>query len=158
MTLGDDMQVVPLTIYGVVQNRTARLFDRDGRSLCSVRVDRIGLPPKRVVRRIIWWNWATRMAQRARSFSQKRLADPWLRKAEVLAMSFRLRRRQQQYLGGRRRLDRFNTTTWHDAALRMVLQAHNRFRRFARSGWVRWSHTVSNNQNKRADAWRSRRT
>lgn len=147
-------EVTALSITAIVVGGKATLLDRHGRRLCGVKLDRLGVPDPAVIRGRLWADWAKLAMVRAFGASQKSSRDPWRRKAENMAASFRLRRRQKPYLGGMRRLDNFSSPTWHSAALRMVQQAHNRLRRFERSGWVRWSHTVSNNQNKRADAWR----
>jgi len=150
--------VTALSITAIVIGGIATLLDRHGRRICGVRLDRIGAPEPAAIESRIWNSWAKLATTLGFWASQKDSRDPWCRKAENLAVSFRLRLRQKPHLGGMRRLDNFSTPTWHEAASRMVAQAHNRLLRFDRSGWIRWSHTVSNNQNKRADAWRRKRT
>ena len=158
MTQANPLRVIELNIPALVRKDRATLLDRNGRAICTVRLGRLGIPPADAVEERLWKDWASRMVLKLFALLQRQPADPWQKKAQGLAVSFRLRRRQRSPKSQRKMLDNFRTTGWRDASTRMVLQACNRFRRHDRSGWNRWSHTVSSNQNKRVDAWRTRRT
>jgi hypothetical protein len=141
-----------LAIPACVRGDLAVLLDRKGRRLCGVRLDRLGPISEELTSELLWHYAAKAMTFRYAFVSLKQCNDPWLKRARSLSASYRLRRHDRSYQGGRKQFDRYPTHTWSDAAKRMVQQAYNRFRRRDRSGWVLWSHTVSSNQNKRAES------
>lgn len=99
------------------------------------------------------WEWANsvqRMLRRWRARLRRHCHDPWQRRCESLAASFRLRQLSLNSVAtGKRHFECYSTSNWSDATKRMWRQSNNRFRRHSRNGWTRWSHTVSNNHNKR---------
>jgi len=152
--------VTELTIPALVRKGRARLLDRDGRAICTIRLARLGIPPASAIEELRWKNWAKQKTLQFFWSSHKPLLDPWQKRAYSLVVSFRLRRRGCPPRSQRKLLDNFVTINWHDASIRMTQQAWNRLRRYDRSGWDRWSHTMSCNQNRRAERiyWQTRRT
>jgi len=146
-------QLVTLTVTAAVSGDRAVLLDKSGRKVGHVKISRIGQLGDRAAREYLWHVWARSVIGRYGFRLQMKLLDDtyddWHRKARALAASFRLRKHNVPRRTERRRLNRHVTTTWWEAAKRMVWQGHNRFRYRVRSGWVRWANTVSRNQNKR---------
>lgn len=99
------------------------------------------------------WRWQTaivRLSWRLQGRARSRSLEPWGRRCASLSASFRLRRLSHNNKDPpKKQSKKYRTSTWEAAATRLREQGHNRFRRYNRSGWSRWSHTVSNNQNKR---------
>ena len=101
----------------------------------------------------LWRPWAKRVTAYLSGQRQRHRAnqDAWLRKAQILASSFRIR--------GKRRVKRKSTqkkqpgarrTTWYTACSRMQQQANARNYRNNRDPWHKWASTVAGNANKRA--------
>jgi hypothetical protein len=139
----------------VVCDDRGTIVDRDGRVLArDIVLDR--LRPLENERKLLdamqWITAARRMQQSLARRTNRRLAekDPWKRKAENLAASFRRRSLDNVRPKDRGRFEQYRTTTWDEAVRRLWQQGHNRFRYFNRSGWNRWSYTVSNNHNKKS--------
>lgn len=99
------------------------------------------------------WQWnavAKRMAASSQRHHQSHTNCPWARKADSLASSFRIRRRfRSPPVRRRQRFESYTTSSWSDACKRLSMQGTNRSRRHRWNGWVRWSHTVANNHNKK---------
>lgn len=150
-------EITTITVAAAIRDGIAVLLDRDGRALGKrIRLERFGEISAEA--RTAWeWHYAVRnMAQALASRTAARMADPWARRMNNLVASFRLRRFDRPLRGGRAFFDSYATHTWSEAAKRLVMQGHNRFRVRTRSGWERWAYTVSNNQQKRADGYAQR--
>lgn len=143
-----------LAVAAIVDGQRATLLDRNGRTICmSVALSRVGpVNEEQILATYAWDTAAIRMAGALLARRKRNEADPWQRKADSLAKSFRLRSFDRAARGGRTRFEKYSTTTWPEAAKRLWQQAHNRVRRHDRGGWIRWAHTASGNGNKRADA------
>jgi len=151
----DTRRIVTLQISALVHGEKAVLIDCDGRQLGANAIPLRRLQPagSRGVARILWTDTAASLSQQANakaSHAHKRTA--WDRKINNLAGSYRLRSRDISLPRGRRRSQEYPTTDWPGAVDRMVEQAHNCYRYNSRSGWVRWSYTVTKNENRRACA------
>ena len=139
-------------VSAVIQGETARLIDRDGRKVGSAKLSRLEPVSADIAVACLWQVAAKRLVDRFDFYWLKNVGNAWEQKARCLATSLRLRMKGRPGKGGRRRFDKYGTTAWPEAAKRMVSQGYNRAKRHDRSGWVLWSHTVSSNQNKRAEA------
>lgn len=148
-----------VTLVAVVSLRDGlALVDRDGHMLArGVRQDRLGPMTAEAIFNWTWRDVVARMAKSVNARASSRRVDAWQRRADSLSKSFSLRGRDLEYRGGRRAFDRYRTTTWSEAANRLVEQGRNRLRVCSRSGWERWAYTVSNNQKKRAVAYERRK-
>jgi len=149
------MRTETASITVLVDGEKASLFDRNGKRLCShaVALDRLQPTSPEVALRLPWKSIADVLARKANlnaSYVQRR--TPWDKKINNLIGSFRLRSRDLRLPRNRRRFDRFPTRTWASAVARMVEQARNCHSYNSRSGWARWSHTVTKNQNRRVHA------
>lgn len=138
-------------IAAIVTGGDACLMDCKGGVIRRrIPVNRLGPIDAEASNTLLWQETLRHTLNRhAAKWTRRERRDPWLRKAASLATSFRLRVKNRRARGGRKRFDRYATRTWHAASQRMVEQGYNRHRRQDRSGWTRWSHTVSGNHNKR---------
>lgn len=148
-------QIVTLQISALIDGEKAVLVDGSGRQLGTEAFALRRLHPAGAsgVARCLWKHTAGSLAQKAHfkaSHAHRRTA--WDRKINNLVGSFRLRSRDITLPRGRRRFEEYPTTDWPAAVRRMVVQAHNGYRYNSRSGWVRWSYTVTKNENRRAHA------
>lgn len=144
------------TVAALIEGNRVQLLDRFGRRIASVNRERLGPLEQGVAVRMRWERTAKRLAIRAKQhFCAPRNA--WSARAASLAASFNLRRYERDPLGGRKRFEKYRTTEWKDASHRLRQQITNRCRVRTRSGWQRWSYTVSNNQAKRVAAYERRR-
>jgi len=146
-------RIITLAVVAVIDGDKVTLLDRKGRVLRDgIALSEVQVADRGAVECYLWRRWAA-AADRGNSRNrEEKLADPWTRKAVTLSASFRLRRHAPPPQSNRRRFQEYPTKTWPEAATRMWMQGHNRWRRHDRSGWVSWSHSVSSNQNKRAEA------
>ena len=144
-----------ITVTAIIHGQFATLIDRHGRPLRrNIDVSRLGrlVDDAPLRERWAWRHAIARMkacvaGRAAASISGCR--NPWQRKADNLAKSFYLRSVDHARPRGRCRFEKYSTTTWDAAVKRLVQQGYNRFRYLNRSGWHRWSCTVSNNHNKK---------
>lgn len=141
-------------VTAVVHNKRATLVDAQGRVICrNVELARLGKAADEasLQERWEWRHAAARMKACVTGRITRRTAhgNPWQRKADCLAKSFQRRSTDHVRPRGRCRFEQYNTTTWDEAAKRMLQQGYNRFRYLSRSGWHRWAYTVSNNHNKK---------
>jgi hypothetical protein len=147
-----DLQIETFTVSAIIRGDKATLIDRHGCTIGHAERSQLGPLDDGAKEELAWQRAVNSMAGHFAFRQLAQINDPWLKKADTLASSFRLRQHDRPKRSDRQRLANFRTTTWPDAGIRMVEQAHNRFRRNGRSGWTLWSHTVSSNQNKRAEA------
>lgn len=140
-----------ITVLGVNDGKKVTLLDRRGRALCrDVSVTKLEGPiDYRLAQKRIWERVANWMRVNLYQRTKQRPENPWQARANNLATSFTLRSYDLSRPGARRHFETYPTTTWKAASKRMWEQGHNRYRRHTRSGWARWSSTVSNNHNKR---------
>lgn len=155
----DSSTTVPvdgLVVAAYARGNSVVLLDRTGRRIATLDSGRLGPLDATSQVRLRWREAVGRMAALLSSRAlQKR--DPWSRRAESLAGSFNKRRYDRDPLGGRARFEKYKTRDWEAASHRLMEQITNKYRVRSRSGWQRWSYTVSNNQAKRAVAYERRR-
>lgn len=152
-------QISVVSVAAIVANGRATLLDRHGnKTKQCMSIEDLGTLTPAGFFKVTWSRRAHAMVEALERRTTRRVSDPWMRRATNLAVSFRLRRLDGPRRSGRRRFDRYATTSWSEAARRLVMQGHNRFRVRNRSGWERWAYTVSNNEKKRVDAYEQRRT
>jgi len=150
------VKVVTLKITAVTDGSRAFLCDSRGRRLNSqaFALERLRPADPETVRTLPWRHVADLIVTRENlkaCYVQKRTS--WDKKINNIIGSFRLRSRDLHLPRSRRRhFERFATTRWSSAAARMVVQARNCHLYNSRSGWVRWSYTVTKNQNRRVHA------
>jgi hypothetical protein len=147
-----EMRLRTLTVNAIECAGQVFLIDRLGRkisrSLDPAQIE--GQLQRDTLVRLQWAASVRRMQAKLKTRLSRRQLDVWMQKASSLAASFRLRRRFcRPKPVSRQRFERYLTDTWSDACTRLVMQGINRNRRHSRSGWVRWSHTVANNHNKK---------
>ena len=149
--MSDQISVRRLTVNAIVLRDSVVLVDPCGRPLSKrkrlTEIEGI-LDPSAVVD----WEWreSVRRMKYSLSTSNECLKTPWQKKTESLAQSLRIRARLPRAKArSRRRFERYSTRTWSDACKRLWTQGNNRFRRHSRNGWARWTHTVSNNHNRK---------
>jgi hypothetical protein len=150
-TLKETTDFQMLSIPAVVRNGKAVLLDRQGNALAK------GVPlhcvtgefDKQLAERWMWFLAAQRLSWRYFAGHRGKVRNPWVKKANNLAASFRLRSYDLTRPRGRCRFEQYPTHTWKDAAKRMWHQGNNHYRLYTRSCWARWAHTVSSNHNKR---------
>lgn len=141
-----------VTLNAIDQGEFVTLLDRKGRQIgCRRRLTELEglLDPSAIP---LWqWRWAVqRMRLRLSRRNERRCRTPWEKRTDSLAKSIGLRRRDRPYQPqGRQRFQSYPTHSWPEACRRLWTQGNNRFRRHSRDGWTRWTHTVSNNHNKR---------
>jgi len=140
-----------IQVHVIVKGDRVRVMDRDGRvsGRWYVREQLEGSLASGVEVQLRWEEATQRLARRAASWVSSAAKSSWEAKSESLAKSFRLRALDKTRPRGRCRFESYSTKTWEEATLRLWHQANNRARRHDRNGWVLWSHTVSNNHNKR---------
>jgi hypothetical protein len=145
-----DVKLVELRVVAISIGTSLTVLDRRGRRICNLKRDRLC---RRADTRILHeWRWrsaAKTQISRLLSRCKSRACDPWTVKAQNLAASVRLRSFDLRRPRTRQRFEAYQTEDWDRAARRLWQQANNRRRVRERSGWARWSHTVSNNFNKR---------
>lgn len=147
MLLDIRLMNVPVLVDGdslVIVSGSGRRLSR------NIRLTELNSCPDAILFRYPHWQRAAnRMRNRAEAAVQRHAGGDWTQKAHTLAASVRLRRRDDRRVRARRRFESYRTQTWDEAANRMWMQAHNRFRHYHRSDWHRWAITVANNHNKR---------
>lgn len=141
-----------ITVYAIEIGGLLVLVDRNGERI-SRAIQRNEIIGGRSEEILAKWQWAAvvkTMAASSQRCHQSHTNCPWARKADSLASSCRNRRRfRSPPLRGRQRFESYSTSTWRDACKRLSMQGANRVRRHRWNGWVRWSHTVANNHNKK---------
>lgn len=141
-----------VTVHALDLGDRCVLLDRHGNRLSRpLRLSEIEGPPNpESLLAICWRSAVQRLKARLQKRCEVRQRDPWGKKTASLAASLRLRARFPAAKPVTRlRFECYSTKTWDDACPRLWEQANNRYRLHCRDGWVRWSHTVSNNHNKR---------
>jgi len=139
------------SVRAIVVGDRAVLVDRHGNRLSkyAVSLDRIvGAVDVANVEQWLWADAARRMAQRASRLTSQP-PNPWKRRAETMAMSLRLRRRDDLRPRTKHRIEKFRTATWSAASERLAEQGLSSFRWHSRAGWDRWAQTSANNSNRR---------
>lgn len=106
-------------------------------------------PDPCVLRRWLWWATVQRLQNTWKRQMERSQMNPWQKKAEILATSFRLRGYDVVRPHGRQRFEKYATTSWPEAACRLGHQISNRCRWRRRTGWERYAHSAANNHNKR---------
>lgn len=150
--MNSQIRIQPVPVHAIVLGDFVILVDRRGRPLSTrQRLSELeGALDPSVPATWAWRLAARRMKSQFLSRCGNRQKSPWETKVSTLVASFRLRGRfRPAKARTRQRFERYATHTWEAASKRLWEQGHNRFRRHARGGWVRWAHTVSNNHNKK---------
>lgn len=146
------LRVRTVSVNAIEHGNRIILVDRHGRSLGGRKylADIEGALNSKSIQSWQWKIATQRMKGRLSSRCDNQDQTPWQRRTKSLATSWRLRRTFATPRARRRqRFQAYSTQSWEEALRRLWGQGHNRMRRHSRDGWVRWSHTVSNNHNKR---------
>lgn len=128
------------------------LVEPSGRPICRCRSiqDICGPLAESAINHWRWRSATQRLLSRWSGDFKRHQQTPWERRCQSLVASFRFRQRSPESKPRTRQIfEKYSTANWPDAIKRLWQQGHNHFRRHCRDGWVRWSHTVSNNHNKR---------
>lgn len=151
--------VCEVKLLAVATDNGVTLLDRQGRAIGpTIKRPRLEGPIDwRCAQHCLWRVAAQRMAATISRHIASRRAVPWLRRADSLAKSFKLRGQDRCRPRARQKFERFPTTEWQSASKRMWQQGHSAQRYHGRSGWIRWASTVSNNHNKRKGGKYARR-
>jgi hypothetical protein len=138
-------------LLAVLNGQRVTLLDRTGKPVGgSLPVTRLEGPIDSATAECHLWRLAAaRMAATCKRQMSLRRSDAWMRRADSLAHSFRIRGRDHRRPRTRQRFELYPTTTWPDAVHRMWQQGVSAARYHRLSGWRRWAYTVSNNHNKR---------
>lgn len=147
------MKIEKITVAAIVEGNRFRLIDKQGRRIQRyARRESIGMPNKALLQKIAWLRAIElRLKNFHKSVATSRM-DPWLKQAATLEKSIRLRMKERSLKGGHKQCDKWKSTTWHDASLRMVGHAYNHFCNCLQSPWKRWANQVAKNQQKRVES------
>jgi len=143
---------INVSLTAMTHNGKLRLYDAAGLPLSKWFKSSLCAPiSSEVLNQIAWQERMKTLAYKASQRVCIQNADPWSRRAESFACSFKLRKRQLlRWKGAKRQQDKYSTTNWREAVSRLATQGKNASRRHDQTGWVLWAHTVSNNNEKRA--------
>jgi hypothetical protein len=148
------IEITQVQVHARINGNRLRFIDLNGKAISRWlnKSDVSGVLNETVEESPNWEQSVKRMVWRFESRTALRKGSPWQAKASTLAASFRIRGQMLDWRReptGRRHFEQYGTKTWEAATKRLWTQGHNRFRRYARTGWARWAATVSNNHNKK---------
>jgi hypothetical protein len=147
------LRVQMVIVAAVTEGDWLRLVDRKGRRIqARVKREWLGKLDVSASEHLTWQGQLERQIGRLQHHAKAHGADPWIKRAKNMAFSIRLRQKDRPPKAGHKQFDKWKSTNWHDACIRMVEQAHNHFRNRLQSPWKLWANQVAKNQQKRVES------